>query len=134
VATMRDVEKLALAMPGATQGMDDEGRPSYLVNGKVFCWHRSPRPDALDSGTGERLEDVFVFHVGDLEEKEFILADPRGLFFTTPHWNGYRAVLIRIPDLKQLDRRELADLVAGAWLARAPRSEAKAWLVERRLV
>jgi hypothetical protein len=130
MATLRDVEKLALAMPGATEEVDEDGRPSYSAHGKFFCFHRRPRPDAVDPQTGERLEDVFVFRVADAEEKELILSDPRGIFFTTPHWNGYNAVLIRIPDLKQVGRRELADLVAGAWLTRAQKREAKAWLAE----
>lgn len=130
MATLRDVERLALAMPGAEREVDEDGRPSYSVRGKFFCFHRRPRPDALDAKTGERLEDVFVFRVADAEEKELVLSDPRGIFFTTPHWNGYNAVLIRIPDLKQLGRGELADLVAGAWLTRAQRREAKAWLAE----
>jgi hypothetical protein len=129
VTTLRDVERLALAMPGATKDLDD-GRPSYSVHGKYFCFHRRPRPDALDPATGERLEDVFVFRVADAEEKELILADPRGIYFTTPHWNGYNAVLIRIPDLRQVGRQELADLVAGAWLTRAQKREARAWLAE----
>jgi hypothetical protein len=127
---MRDVDKLALAMPEATKDVDDDGRPSYSAHGKFFCFHRRPRPDAVDAQTGERLEDVLVFRVADAEEKELILSDPRGIFFTTPHWNGYNAVLIRIPDLKQVDRGELADLVAGAWLTRAQKREAKAWLAE----
>jgi hypothetical protein len=130
VATMRDLDELALAMPGATKGVDEDGRPSYLAHDRVFCWHRGPRPDAVDPETGVRLEDVFVFRVADPEEKELILADPRDIFFTTPHWNGYNAVLIRIPDLKQVGPRELADLVAGAWLTRAHKREAKAWLAE----
>jgi hypothetical protein len=128
VTTLRDVETLALALPETARGEDGEGRPSYSVHGKVFCWHRSPRPDALDPATGERLEDVLVFHVPDLEMKELILQDDRGIFFTTPHWNGYRAVLIRIRDLKRVGRAELRDLVEEAWLARAPKRVGKAWL------
>jgi len=131
MATMRDVEKLALALPQTVRGEDDEGRPSYSVNGKVICWHRSPRPDALDPTTGERLEDVFVIRTADLDVKELILSDDRGIFFTTPHWKGYPAVLIRIPDLKRLDRAELKDMVEEAWLSRAPKRVAKAWLAEQ---
>lgn len=127
---MADLDELARALPEVDHGEDAEGRPSYSVRGKVFCWHRSPRPDAVDADTGERLGDVLVFWVDSLDEKDLVLADHRGIFFTTPHWNGYNAVLIRIPDLKQIDRRELADLVAGAWLTRAHKREAKAWLAE----
>ena len=128
MATLRDVDTLALALPEVVKGEDDDGRPSYSVNGKVICWHRSPRPDALDPKTGERLTDVFVFRTTDLDVKEMTLQDDRGIFFTTPHWNGYPAVLIRIRELKHLKRAELRDLVEEAWLSRAPKRVAKAWL------
>jgi len=131
MATLRDVEKLALALPETVKGEDDEGRPSYSVGDKVICWHRSPRPDALDATTGERLTDVFVFRTTDLDVKEMTLQDDRGIFFTTPHWNGYPAVLIRIRDLKHLKRAELRDLIEEAWLSRAPKRVAKAWLAEQ---
>ena len=101
---MADLDQLALSLPQATKEVSDDGRPTYLVHGKMFCFHRGPRADAVDPATGERLEDVFVFRVPDLDVKEILLADPRGLFFTTPHWNGYPAVLMRIPNLEHLDR------------------------------
>ena len=131
MATLRDVEKLALDLPETVRGEDEDGRPSYSVNGKVICWHRSPRPDALDAETGERLTDVFVFRTTDLDVKEMTLSDDREIFFTTPHWNGYPAVLIRIPNLKYLRRAELRDLIEEAWLSRAPKRVAKAWLTEQ---
>lgn len=124
---MTDLEKLALAMPEADKTVED-GRVRYLVHGKWFCFHRTPRPDAVDPGTGERLDDVLVFMVDDLEVKDMLVADARGIYFTTPHWNGYRAVLVRIRDLKRLDRAELRDLVAEAWLTRAKKRLAKEWL------
>jgi hypothetical protein len=130
MATMKDLDALALAMPDVTKRADRDGRPSYAVGGKTFTFHRSPRPDARDPETGERLEDVLVLWVDSLDEKELLVADARGIFFTTPHWNGYKAVLMRIPDLKQLDRDELRGLVEDAWLSRAPKRAAKAWLAE----
>jgi hypothetical protein len=130
VATMRDLDKLALAMPEATKEISDDGRPSYLVHGKVFCFHRGRRPDAVDPETGERLDDVLMFRVDGPEAKELVLADPRDIFFTTPHFNGYPAVLIRIPDLAQLDRSELREVVVDAWLTRAQKRLAKSWLSE----
>ena len=131
MATMRDLDKLALAMPQATKEVSDDGRPTYCVHDKFFCFHRSRRPDAVDPETGERLADVLVFRVADLGEKEAMLADDRGVFFTTPHWNGYSAVLVRIPDLAKIDREELRDIVAEAWLTRAQKRVAKAWLAEQ---
>jgi hypothetical protein len=130
MATMADLDRLAMAMPETTKEVADDGRPSYHVHGKMYCFHRSRRPDAVDPDTGERMDDVLMFRVADEGVKELLLSDGRGVYFTTPHFNGYPAILIRIPSLKQLDRRELADLVAESWLTRAQKRVAKAWLAE----
>jgi hypothetical protein len=76
------------------------------------------------------MDDVLMFRVADQDVKELLLADDRGIYFTTPHFDGYPAVLIRVPQLQRLDREELADLVAEAWLTRAQKRVAKAWLAE----
>jgi hypothetical protein len=128
MATLRDLDRLALALPETTKEVSNDGRPSYLVHGKAFCLQRSRRPDAVDPETGERMDDVLMFRVDGPEAKELVLADPRKLFFTTPHFDGYPAVLLRIRDLKRLDRTELRDTVVEAWLTRAQKRVAKAWL------
>ena len=128
---MADLDELALGLPQTTKEVSEDGRPSYLVHGKRFCLQRSRRPDAIDPETGERLDDVLMFRVEDLDVKELILADDRSIYFTTPHFNGYPAVLVRIPDLAKLEREELFDLVAEAWLTRAQKRIAKAWLAEQ---
>ena len=87
---MADLDELALAMPQATKEVSDDGRPSYHVHGKLFCFHRRQRPDAVDPETGERMDDVLMFRVADLDEKDLLLADDRGIFFTTPHFNATR--------------------------------------------
>ena len=122
MATMKQLDELALALPDVVKEVED-GRPTYLVNGKMFCFHRKWRKDAP-------FDDVLVFRVDGADAKELTLADPRGIFFTTPHWNGYPAVLMHIPDLKQLSKSELHELVVEAWLSRAPKRMAKAWLAE----
>ncbi len=127
---MADLDALALSMPQTTKEASDDARPSYLVHGKLFCCHRGRRRDAIDPQTGERLDDVLMFRVGDLGLKELMLADDRGVFFTTPHFDGYPAVLVRIPDLDRLDRGELHDMVIEAWLTRAQKRVAKSWLAE----
>jgi hypothetical protein len=121
MATLRDVDAIALSLPEVTKEIGEDGRPSYSVAGKVLCWHREARKDAP-------FDDVFVFRTTDLESKELLLADPRGIYFTTPHWNGYPAVLIHLPDLRKLKRAEVRDTVIDAWLSRAPKRLAKAWL------
>jgi hypothetical protein len=130
MATMADLDELALEMPRTTKEISEDGRPSYHVHGKLYCFHRSRRPDAVDPETGERLHDVLMFRVADEGVKELLLADERGLFFTTPHFAGYPAVLMRIPNLARIDREELRELVAEAWLTRAQKRLAKAWLQE----
>ena len=133
VTAMADLDELALSMPEATKEVSEDGRPSYLVHGKMFCFHRGRRPDAIDPATGERMDDVLMFRVDGLDEKELLLADERGVYFTTPHFRGYPAVLVRIPDLARIDREELRDLVAVAWLTRAQKRVAKDWLAEQGL-
>ena len=125
---MADLDELAMAMPETTKEVSDEGRPSYHVHGKMYGFHRGRRPDAVDPATGERLDDVLMFRVADLDVKDLILSDDRGVYFTTPHVRGYPAVLMRIPDLARIDRDELRDLVVEAWLTRAQKRVAKAWL------
>jgi hypothetical protein len=130
MTSMADLDELALSLPHTTKEVSDDGRPSYLAHGKMFCFHRGRRRDAIDPETGERLDDVLMFRVADLDVKELLLAGDRGVFFTTPHFNGYSAVLMRIPDLARLDRDELREMVVEAWLTRAHKRVAKAWLQE----
>jgi hypothetical protein len=130
---MADLDELALAMPQAMKELSEDGRPAYLVHAKLFCFHRRQRRDAVDAQTGERLDDVLMFRVADLGAKELLLSDARGIYFTTPHFDGYPAVLVRIPDLARLDREELEDLVGEAWLTRAQKRVARAWLEEHGL-
>src|SRR3954447_5025252 len=127
---MSDLDELALTLPQVTREVSDDGRPAYLVHGKRFCLQRSRRPDAVDTETGERLHDVLMLRVAAEGVKELLLADGRGVYFTTPHFNGYPAILVRIGSLARLDREELHDLVAEAWLTRAQKRLARAWLAE----
>jgi hypothetical protein len=127
---MADLDELASSLPQVTKQVSDDGRPSYRVHGKLFCRQRGRRPDAVDPETGEPLSDVLMFRVADLGVKELMLADDRGVFFTTAHFDGYPAVLMRIPSLARIQRDELEELVVEAWLTRAQKRVAKAWLAE----
>jgi hypothetical protein len=124
---MKDLDKLALALPETEKELE-EGRATYHVGGRYFCFQRRPRRDAVDAETGERLTDVLVFRVADQDMKDFVLADDRGVWFTTPHWNGYPAVLTRVAFLKQIDRDELEERLVEAWLTRAKKRVANDWL------
>jgi hypothetical protein len=129
---MKDLDAFALAMPLTTRERSADGRPSYLVNGKLYCCHRADRKDAVDA-SGRRLDDVLLFRVADLEAKELLLGDSSSPYFTTPHFDGYPAVLVRIPSLRAISRQELFEMVADAWLTRAPKRAATSWLDEQGL-
>lgn len=128
-ARREDIHEIATALPQVESSTSGAGLPSYSVDGRAFVFFREPRKDALDPETGERMQDVIVFHVGDLADKE-ALVQADGPFFTTPHWNGYRAVLLRERHLGRLSRRELEEVITDAWVARAPNRLAKDYLGE----
>ncbi len=133
MTTMRDLEELALSMPGATKELRDDDRPAFVVDKKLFCFHRTQRRDALDPKTGERLDDVLVFRVANEEMKSMWLAARPSVYFTTDHFNGYAAVLVRIGSLAEMDHDELFELVSDAWLTRAPKRLAQQWLEDQGL-
>ncbi len=130
-AKVQDIHEIAASMPGVTRV--EGGRGVYQVGSRSFLFFRGPRPDAVDPATGERLEDVVVFWVADQAEKEAVLADDSLPFFTTAHFDRHSSVLLRESRVGELDRDQLAEFVYDAWLARAGKRAAKAWLAERGL-
>jgi hypothetical protein len=130
-ATVADVHELAQSMPGTERA--EGSTVVYQVRRKSFVFFRNPRPDAFDPETGERYDDVIVFWVASDAEKQALVADESTPFFTTPHFNGHPSVLLRGCRVGELDREELAEIVYDAWLARAPKRLAAAWLAERGL-
>lgn len=128
MARVRDITDIARSLPEVEVG-GSSARPAFAVHGKVFVFFRGPRKDAVDPDTGELMEDVVCFHVADLADKE-ALVEGDGPFFTTPHFNGYRAVLLRERDLGLVTRQELEEVITDAWVARAPKRLAKGFLEE----
>jgi hypothetical protein len=133
VVSVRDVETMALSMPGAVKELRDDDRPAFLVDRKLFCFHRTQRKDAIDPDTGERLDDVVVFRVANQEMKSMWLAARPEVYFTTDHFNGHSSILTRIPFLAEIDADELFELVSDAWLACAPKRLARQWLADQGL-
>lgn len=114
-----DLAEISLALPEVEEGTS-WNRPAYTVRGKAFVFFREPRPDAVDPDTGERMQDVIVVAVADQSDREALVASD-GPWFTTPHFDGYNAVLLRERDLGRLTRAELAEVVTDAWAAKAPK-------------
>jgi hypothetical protein len=118
-ARLADIADIALGLPEVEEGTS-WGRPAYVVRKKSFLHFREPRPDAIDPDTGERMQDVIIVTVADQNDKDALVASD-GPWFTTPHFDGYNAVLVRERDLGKLTRRELEEVITDAWAARAPK-------------
>ena len=74
-----------------------------------------------DAPTGEIL-GARTEHEG---AKFALIEQQPEIYFTTPHFKGYPAVLVRL-DL--ISVQELEELIVDAWLARAPKRIADAYL------
>jgi hypothetical protein len=122
------VHELASAMPHVTVDYGPGNNPVYQVGGKSFIFFRNPRPDAVDSETGERYRDVIVFWVASEADKQALVQDDSSPFFTTAHFKGHPSVLLRASRVAELTREELAELIQDAWLSRASARRAAAWL------
>jgi hypothetical protein len=129
-ARLEDVHRLALGMPYVTVYPGTEHKPVYQVGGKSFVFFRNPRPDAFDSETGERYDDVIVFWVPNEGDKLAMVQDDSSPFFTTPHFDGHLSVLLRASRIGEVTFSELAEVVQEAWMSRASAPRRASWLKE----
>jgi hypothetical protein len=125
MATWDDVRRIALALPETSERVSRD-LAQWRVKDKGFVWERPLRRSDLEA-LGDDAPDgpilgARVEHVG---AKEALLADDPGVFFTTPHFDGYPAILVRL-DRISLD--DLDEVIVEAWLARAPKRLARAYV------
>lgn len=125
------MHEIAAAMPHVTRVEGPKGNPVYQVGGKSFVFFRTPQPDARDPVTGERYTDVIMLWVESESDKLALVQDPGSPFFTTDHFEGHPSVLVRASRLADISRVELAELIEEAWLVRASKRRAAAWLASR---
>lgn len=126
MASWRDVRRIALALPGAAEESSSSGRPQWTVNGKLFTWERPLRRGDLEAlGADAPSGPILAVHSGNLEMKDVWLASDPGVFFTTPHFDGFPAVLVR---LGRIPAKQLKEVVVEGWLARAPKRVVAAFL------
>jgi hypothetical protein len=125
VATWEDVREMALALPETSERVSRDLR-QWRVRDKVFVWERPLRRSDLQA-LGDEAPDGAILgaHVEHLGAKEALLANDEGVFFTTPHFDGYAAILVL---LDGVTLEALEEVVVEAWLARAPRRLARAYL------
>jgi hypothetical protein len=129
MATWADVRRIALALP-QTSERSSRGISEWCVKDKGFVWER-PLRTADRAALGDRAPEgpilgARVEHVGI---KEVLLANNPDAFFTTPHFDGYPAILVR---LDRIAVDELDDLIVDAWLAKAPKRLAADYLATLR--
>lgn len=123
MADQDDVRRIALALPGTSES-DDHFGFSVLNKGKAkgFVWAWNERIDPKKPRVPN--PEVVAVRVAGRLDKEALLASDERKFFTEPHYNGFPAVLVRLPEI---ERDELEELIADAWRCQAPREVADSW-------
>jgi hypothetical protein len=120
-----DVRRIALALPETTE-VESRGLRQWRVKDKLFVWERPLRRSDLEALGGAAPDGpILGARVEHLVAKEAILADAPSIFFTTPHFDGYPAVLVQ---LDRIAAAELEEVITEAWLVRAPKRLAEAFL------
>ena len=129
MATWDDVRRIALALPETTEAVSWE-HAHWRVKDKGFVWERPLRRSDLEArGDAAPNGPILGARVEHLVAKEALLADDPGVFFTTSHFDGYPAVLVRLDEISMQD---LEEVIVEAWLCRAPKRLAQAYLDEPR--
>jgi hypothetical protein len=125
VATWGEVRRRALALPETSERLSRDLR-QWRVKDKLFVWERPLRRADVEA-LGDDAPDgpILGARVEHLGAKEALLANDEGVFFTTPHFDGYPAILVRL-DRIAIDG--LQEVIVEAWLARAPKRLAKAYV------
>ena len=108
--TWNEVVALAMELPQVEEAMW-YGSPSLKVAGKGFARLRSEAEGGL----------VLMC---DLDEKAALLESGDPAFYTTPHYDGYGAILV---DLDRVDRGHLIELITESWRIKAPAKLRKAF-------
>jgi hypothetical protein len=125
MATWDDVRRIALSLPESYE-QPMHGRASWRVRDKLFVWERPLRRSDLQAlGDKAPSGPILGARVEHLLAKEALIGDNPAVFFTTPHFDNYPAVLVQ---LDHIEPDELEELIIEAWLARAPKRLAEQYL------
>ena len=120
-----DVRRLALALPETSERVSRR-LASWRVRDKAFVWERPLRPADLRAlGDDAPTGPILGARVEHLVAKQALLADDPAVFFTTPHFDGYPAILVA---LDSIGVAELEEVIVEAWLARAPKRLAQQYI------
>ncbi|HSM44895.1 MAG TPA: MmcQ/YjbR family DNA-binding protein [Acidimicrobiia bacterium] len=126
MATWDEVRAIAGELPGI-QARGNEWR----VRNNLVAWERPLRKSDFEAlGDDAPGGDILGVWLPDLAAKESLLADDPDVYFTTPHFDGYRVILIR---LENASAAELEELIVEAWIDRAPKRLSGPYLRSRGL-
>jgi len=127
VATWNDVARVVGELALTSEPSPHEWR----VGRKLLAWERPLRPsdrEALaQSGVEPPEGDILGVRVSDEGVKFALIADEPGVYFTTPHFDGYPAVLVRLAEIAV---RDLVEVITEAWLTQAPKKLVQEFLAD----
>jgi hypothetical protein len=122
-----DVRRSALALPETSERISRE-LCQWRVRDKLFVWERPLRRGEIEAlGAGAPDGPILGARVEHLVAKEALLAEDPAVFFTTPHFDNHPSVLVL---LDRISPRDLDEVIVEAWLARAPKKLAEAYVSE----
>ena len=125
MATWDDVRRIALSLP-ETSERTSRDRAQWVVKDKLFVWERPLRQSDLKAlGAGAPDGPILGARVEHEIAKQALIADDPEVFFTTPHFDGYPAILVQ---LERIGAEELEEVVVEAWLTRAPKRLAQEYV------
>ena len=125
MASWDDVRRIALALPQTSERVSRENR-QWRVKDKLFVWERPLRAkEVVELGDAAPDGPILGARVEHLGAKEALLADDPSVYFTTSHFEGYAAILVL---LDRISADDLDEVITEAWLARAPKRLADAYL------
>ncbi|SDJ10839.1 hypothetical protein SAMN05444157_1777 [Frankineae bacterium MT45] len=128
MASWDDVREIVAALPMTSEDVGGATR-SWRAGDKNLVWERPLRRSDLAAlqaaGAPIPPDPILAVRTADLGIKDALLADDPEVYFTTPHFDNYPAVLIQ---LERIDAEELRELIVDAWLARVPRRRAMEYL------
>jgi hypothetical protein len=114
MATFDDVRRVGLELPEVTESTW-YGTPGLKVRSKGFCRTWSEREHDRDGVSDTEVLVVMC----DVDEKPHLIEAGEGVLFSTPHYDGHGAMLIRLVDV---DLGDLADYLEDSYRLKAPKT------------
>jgi hypothetical protein len=127
MATWDDVASII----GELQLTDERSPHEWRVGKKLIAWERPLRKSDREALAASGIEppegDILGVRVADEGVKFALIADEPDVYFTTSHFDGYPAVLVKLAEIDELGLREL---IVEAWLTQAPKRLVQEFLGE----